>query len=837
MAVPEQTPYKEYTANGVTTSFPLEFDCENQDHLIVTVNDIEPENGQWSFINGAVVFLIAPANQAKIVIQRNTPLERNTNYQTTNNSFRPQPVNKDFDRIWWKLQELGVADWILSNRINDLRAYVDKQDNVLQDNIDSLKNYVDDKDDELRNYLLNAIQEQGVALDQLEEYYSYLMQQLAQVAIDRGWAASFIVSADGSTQQQVNDRIGNTWYAKPLGYELNARVMLTNGDIVRSTVANNTTDPNVDMTGWVLESSKSVSNPSDLATLQNPKNKQRAYVESLQKTFIYDANLATPENGVTVIGKWEMQLQDVYYASWFASSDVQIAQDENLQAALNYATSKNRPLIIDAKFWVNAHRVHSNNPLYGALIPKSNSKIIFTPGSSINVIHGSATNYNVIACARSVDNIYIINPKLIGDRIQHTYTAGSTHEWGYGLVIYESSNVYVANLDCSNTTGDGLYIGKEWDGGVLNQVPTNIVVSNVNIDRVRRNGISFTAGDNVKILNPTVNNIGNFDGIAGTAPESGIDIEPEESSVSWNAGARAYIRNSTIHNLVMNNCGGGLTMGLFKDGRECSLNFTGLTVANNSKPFVIYNAVGTPTATSSQSGTIFIEDYLVTGVMSESVCDIGMREYGINVIVNKLTYTKGISSVIHQLTPEGTILNEFTKQIGGMAFNEIVTENSDLIFKIGRYFLGTDAMRQQARPNLKYFWKTPPKIPIDYDYDFAKPYGDNYRNNAVTTGKTQDYFNLSLMGGDTVVVDASVSEPAVTNPQIGRKMRLVLGFGVANYAFITGLGADTVLVKQDGTVVRTANLKLTGGGSWVELLKISDTQTQILGSYGSIQTY
>lgn len=117
MAVPEQTPYKEYTANGVTTSFPLEFDCDNQDHLIVTVNDIEPENGQWSLINGAVVFLLAPANQAKIIIQRNTPLERNTDYQTYNNSFRPQPVNKDLDRIWWKLQELWVQVSLLWTQI------------------------------------------------------------------------------------------------------------------------------------------------------------------------------------------------------------------------------------------------------------------------------------------------------------------------------------------------------------------------------------------------------------------------------------------------------------------------------------------------------------------------------------------------------------------------------------------------------------------------------------------------------------------------------------------------------------------------------------------------
>jgi|GEM_PF-1456753 len=272
MAVPEQTPYKEYTANGVTTSFPLEFDCENQDHLIVTVNDIEPENGQWSLINGAVVFLIAPANQAKIVIQRNTPLERNTNYQTTNNSFRPQPVNKDFDRIWWKLQELGVADWILSNRINDLRAYVDKQDNVLQDNIDSLKNYVDDKDDELRNYLLNAIQEQGVALDQLEEYYSYLMQQLAQVAIDRGWAASFIVSADGSTQQEINDFGGAKWWDKPLGYGIGATVKLDNGDIVKSTIDGNVNDPNSNMSGWYFFDDKAailtVESVADLETLE-----------------------------------------------------------------------------------------------------------------------------------------------------------------------------------------------------------------------------------------------------------------------------------------------------------------------------------------------------------------------------------------------------------------------------------------------------------------------------------------------------------------------------------------------------------------------------------------
>ncbi|MEG2749532.1 MAG: hypothetical protein RR939_08970 [Acinetobacter sp.] len=187
MAVADQTPYIEYTANGVTTSFALGFDCEKQEHLIVTVNGVEPIVGSWSLTGGAVVFPVAPINTAKIIIQRNTPFERNTDYQSYNNSFRPPSVNNDFDRVWLKLQELGVMDWLLGIRIDDL------------------KNYVDDRDDELRAYLMEEIRKQGVALDQLDEYYNYLMQRLVQIAVDKGWDASFVVDASGKTQQQLNE--------------------------------------------------------------------------------------------------------------------------------------------------------------------------------------------------------------------------------------------------------------------------------------------------------------------------------------------------------------------------------------------------------------------------------------------------------------------------------------------------------------------------------------------------------------------------------------------------------------------------------------------------------
>lgn len=254
MAVPEQTPYIEHIGNGATTSFALKFQCESKDHLIVLVDEIEPPIATWSLIGGDVVFTTAPASGSKITLQRNTPFSRTTDYQSYNNSFRPPAVNKDFDWIWLKLQELGVADWILSNRI------------------DALKNYVDDRDDELRAYLMEEIRKQGVALDQLDEYYNYLMERLAQIAVDKGWDASFVVDASGDNQQEINDRGGSYWREKPVGYSINSRVMLNNGNTVISTINGNTNNPNEDMTGWRNPKAEQDALNATLIRPYNPSN-------------------------------------------------------------------------------------------------------------------------------------------------------------------------------------------------------------------------------------------------------------------------------------------------------------------------------------------------------------------------------------------------------------------------------------------------------------------------------------------------------------------------------------------------------------------------------------
>lgn len=78
------------------------------------------------------------------------------------------------------------------------------------------------------------------------------------------------------------------------GYPLNARLALDNGDIVKSTVANNTTNPNLDLTGWVKENSASQITFSDsnvqtylsqaIADISRNTNKQRINLSNFGDT-------------------------------------------------------------------------------------------------------------------------------------------------------------------------------------------------------------------------------------------------------------------------------------------------------------------------------------------------------------------------------------------------------------------------------------------------------------------------------------------------------------------------------------------------------------------------
>ncbi len=112
MAIPNQTPYNIFTANGISTVFPYEFYLLNAFDLTVSINGVELTSGFTisgigNVDGGEVTFLTPPTNGSVILIERVVPTYRLTEYQD-NGDLLAETVNKDFDRLWMAIQQAFI---------------------------------------------------------------------------------------------------------------------------------------------------------------------------------------------------------------------------------------------------------------------------------------------------------------------------------------------------------------------------------------------------------------------------------------------------------------------------------------------------------------------------------------------------------------------------------------------------------------------------------------------------------------------------------------------------------------------------------------------------------
>lgn len=142
MTVENTNPIQHFTANGETTVFAFEFAVEGKDNIKVTVNGTEVTVNDYSYnaASNAVVFNTAPEDGSEVVIERVTSLDRSINYQTYDNSFRPETLNYDLDRIWRVLQEQNIVDAELLARLKDEIEWRREHDEQVFANIDSETN-------------------------------------------------------------------------------------------------------------------------------------------------------------------------------------------------------------------------------------------------------------------------------------------------------------------------------------------------------------------------------------------------------------------------------------------------------------------------------------------------------------------------------------------------------------------------------------------------------------------------------------------------------------------------------------------------------------------------
>ena len=170
---------------------------------------------------------------------------------------------------------------------------------------------------------------------------------------------------------------------------------------------------------------------------------------------------------------------------------------------------------------------------------RSHTRLLLDTGATLQAIPNSAERYWIVK-ARNLNNVEITGGSIVGDRTQHL---GTTGEWGYGVNIAGSSYVYVHDISVSNCWGDGLAVGAAVNS--TSTVPSySVTFNNVKSDNNRRQGLSVLPATQVYVVNSS------FTGSNGTAPQSGIDVEPQTQGTAM----QVRLENVTL----ANNMGNGL---------------------------------------------------------------------------------------------------------------------------------------------------------------------------------------------------------------------------------------------------------------------------------------
>lgn len=145
---------------------------------------------------------------------------------------------------------------------------------------------------------------------------------------------------------------------------------------------------------------------------------------------------------------------------------------------------------------------------------KSNQVLIFQEKTRLKSIPNNKTHFAVLII-NEIKNVKIFNANILGERFEHI---GNKGQWGMGIRIMASENVQLYNPTVKEMWGDGIYIG-----GRNGKPSENIEVYNAFLDNNRRNGLSITSADGVKLIKPLVANSN------GQSPKAGIDIEPNSN--------------------------------------------------------------------------------------------------------------------------------------------------------------------------------------------------------------------------------------------------------------------------------------------------------------------
>jgi len=178
-----------------------------------------------------------------------------------------------------------------------------------------------------------------------------------------------------------------------------------------------------------------------------------------------------------------------------------------IQAAINALPSNGGTVIVpDGTYLIDATK---------GINLRSNVRLSLWSNAYLKAKPNNAS-FAAVVKVWNASNVEILGGHIVGERNQHLGTNGL----GYGISIQESNTVYVHDITVSDSWGDGVVVGTT-AGWRKFSTPYGITLNRVTTTNSRRQGLTITAANQVYVVNSS------FNGSNGTAPQAGIDIEPQ----------------------------------------------------------------------------------------------------------------------------------------------------------------------------------------------------------------------------------------------------------------------------------------------------------------------
>jgi len=279
------------------------------------------------------------------------------------------------------------------------------------------------------------------------------------------------------------------------------------------------------------------------------------------------------------------------------------------------------------------------------LVIPSNVHIVFEAGTLVKAVPGVPIGRPLLSL-NGATNVTIDGNGSTIQMLKSEYTSG---EWTHVFDIENCSNVTINNITARDSGGDGFYVN-----GV-----TNVTLNGVVADNNKRNGISVISANGLLVENSIFKNTN------GTAPEYGIDVEPNGPS-------------DLLKNVVFQNClcqgnaqtGVGVSLTMYQSATsriDVGLTFNNVTTVSNGAngmELYVYNS------NKGIGGTVNVNNYTSNGDRGIAMTIANYGTLSPHVAVNGWNYLNPSSTTRSLTTYPSEVRDSSGISSGYIAFKQ-----------------------------------------------------------------------------------------------------------------------------------------------------------------------